>query len=327
LAEQETSTWDTEGVALLEGRGIPVQCGNGQKQRAGECVIHRYVFHNEELKAIDKVRWSPGQAGLICGWGVFTTLRIVRGEAFAYERHWRRLEKDSVTTRMPLSCTGARVRVQLQELIRANKVEEGCARIYLVWNTVGFWKSDEKMPDVDLMITTADLPHYPDTVRLTVREQGRHAASPLAGVKTISWLNSVWAVAEAQREGFDEVVLLNERGEVSECTAANIFAVKGDKVLTPPLSSGCLEGVTRGVLTEVAAEAGATVVEQTLRMDDLYNADEVFITSTNRNVIGVREIAGRTIGSGGLGAVTKRLDTAFESFVKDYVERRLAASH
>ncbi len=288
-------------------------------------MIHRYVFHNEGLQEIEKVRWSPGQAGLICGWGLFTTVRIVHGEAFAYERHWRRLEKDSAITRLPLNYSGARVRVHLQEVIRANRVEEGCARIYLVWNTVGFWKSEEKMPEVDLVITTANVPKYPDTVRLAVREHGRHAASALAGVKTISWLNSVWAVAEAQREGFDEVILLNERGEVSECTAANIFAVKGDKVVTPPLSSGCLEGVTRGVLTEVAADAGTTVLEQTMRLEDLYGADEVFVTSTNRNVIGVREIAGRKIGDGSMGAVTKRLEKAFEAFVKEYVERRKKA--
>jgi branched-chain amino acid aminotransferase len=285
----------------------------------GGSVIHRFVFHNEELKAVDKVRWSPGQAGLIC-------VRIVRGEAFAYERHWRRLEKDAALTRLPLNYASAKVRVQLQEVIRANRVEDGCARIYLVWNTVGFWKSEEKMPEVDLVITSADVPTYPDTLRVAVREHGRHAASPLAGVKTTSWLNSVWAVAEAQREGFDEVVLLNERGEVSECTAANIFAVKGDKVLTPPLNSGCLEGVTRGVLTEVAAEAGTSVVEQTLRVEDLYAAEEVFITSTNRNVIGISEIAGRKIGNGTMGEVTKRLDVAFDAFVKDYVERRLATN-
>jgi branched-chain amino acid aminotransferase len=286
-------------------------------------VIHRNVFHNEELKDIEKVRWSPGQAGLICGWGLFTTVRIVRGEAFAYERHWRRLEKDATLTRVPLAYTGAKVRVHLQEVIRANRVDEGCARIYLVWNTVGSWKSEEKMTDVDLVITTAGVPAYPETVRLTVREHGRHAAAPLAGVKTISWLNSVWAVAEAQREGFDEVVLLNERGEVSECTAANIFAVKGDKVLTPPLNSGCLEGVTRAILSDVAGEAGTSVVEQTLRLEDLYSAEEVFITSTNRNVIAVREIAGHTIADGKMGPVTNRLDTAFDAYVKDYIDRRL----
>jgi branched-chain amino acid aminotransferase len=289
-------------------------------------VIHRYVFHNEELQPLEKTRWSPGQAGLICGWGLFTTVRIARGEAFAYERHWRRLEKDAALTRLPMTYTGARVRVMLQEVIRANQVKEGCARIYLVWNTVGGWKGDEKMPDVDLVITSADLPHYPEIVRLTVREHGRHAASPLAGVKTISWLNSVWAVAEAQRAGFDEVVLLNERGEVSECTAANIFAVKGAKVVTPPLSSGCLEGVTRGVLMEIASEASASVVEQTMRLEDLYGAEEVFVTSTNRNVIGVKEIAGHTVSNGTTGPITKKLDEAFDAYIQEYVERRLTAS-
>jgi branched-chain amino acid aminotransferase len=163
-------------------------------------------------------------------------------------------------------------------------------------------------------------------VRLMVREHGRHAASPLAGVKTISWLDSVWAAGEAQREGFDEVVLLNERNEVSECTAANIFALKGEKVVTPPLSSGCLEGVTRGILMEIASEAGTSVVEQTLRLDDLYGADEVFVTSTNRNVIGVKEIAGHTIAGGNTGVITQKLDEAFEAYIKDYVERRLATS-
>ena len=289
-------------------------------------MIHRYVLHNEELQPIEKARWSPGQAGLICGWGLFTTVRIARGEAFAYERHWRRLEKDAALTRMPIACSGARVRVLLQEAIRANQVNEGCARIYLVWNTVGSWKSEEKMPEVDLVITTADLPHYPEILRLAVREQGRHAASPLAGVKTISWLNSVWAAREAQRDGFDEVVLLNERGEVSECTAANIFAVNAGKVITPPLNSGCLEGVTRGVLMEIASEAGTSVTEQTMRLDDLCQADEVFVTSTNRNVIGVKEIAGHMIGNGTTGPITKKLDEVFESYIHEYVERRLATS-
>ncbi len=289
-------------------------------------MIHRFIFHNEALVPVEKARWSPGQAGLICGWGLFTTARIMQGEAFAYERHWRRLEKDAALTRLPMPYTSAKVRVHLQEVMRANKVQTGCARIYLVWNSSGYWKSDEKFPDVDLVITTADLPHYPEEMRLTIREQGRHAASPLAGVKTISWLNSVWAAGEAQRAGFDEVVLLNERGEVSECTAANIFAVKNGKVLTPPLSSGCLEGVTRGVLLEIAADAGTSVAEQTLRTEDLYDADEVFVTSTNRNVIGVKEIAGRVIGVGVAGPLTKKLDDIFEAYVKEYVERRLAAS-
>src|SRR5258708_1119423 len=105
-----------------------------------------------------------------------------------------------------------------------------------------------------------------------LRETGGHAASPLAGVKPVSWVNNVWAVAEANKEGFDEVVMLNERGEVAECTPATIFAVKAGKIFTPPLNSGCLEGVTRGILMEIAPEAGVSVLEQSLRPEDLYSA-------------------------------------------------------
>jgi len=288
-------------------------------------VIHRNVFHNDSLQPVEKVRLSPGQAGLICGWGIFTTMRISRGEAFAYERHWRRLEKDAAIIRLPVPYTAAKVRVNLHEVIRANKVSEGSARIYLVYNSVGFWQSDEQRPQVDLIIYSAPLPEYREPIRLAVREHGRHAASPLAGVKSTSWLPNVWAVGEAQREGFDEVVLLNERGEIAECTAANIFAVKNGKVQTPPLSSGCLEGVTRGILFEIAPEAGVAVAEQALRPDDLYSADEVFITSTNRNLLGVGEIAGHRIATAP-GPVTHQLNELFDAHVAEYVSRRLAAA-
>jgi len=287
-------------------------------------LIHPNVFHNDTLLPIGRVRLSPGQAGLICGWGIFTTLRISRGEAFAYERHWRRLEKDAALTRLPMPYTAAKVRVHLHEVIRANQVSEGCARIYLVYNTVGFWQSDEKQPQVDLIIYSASLPEHRETVRLALREQGRHATSPLAGVKSISWLNNVWAVSEAAREGFDEVVMLNERGEVAECTSANIFAVKSEKILTPPLNSGCLEGVTRGILMEIAPEAGVSVVEQALRPEDLYSADEVFISSTNRNLISAGEIAGNKIPAP--GPVCERLNDLFDAYVTDYVSRRLASA-
>jgi branched-chain amino acid aminotransferase len=286
-------------------------------------VIHPNVFHNDCLLPIEKVRLSPGQAGLICGWGIFTTLRISRGEAFAYERHWRRLEKDAAITHLPMPYTAAKVRVHLHEVIRANKVAEGCARVYLVYNTVGFWQSDEPHAQVDLIIYSAPLPEHRDVVRLALREHGRHAASPLAGVKTISWLNNVWAVAEANKEGFDEVVMLNERGEVTECTSANIFAAKDGKIITPPLNSGCLEGVTRGILMEIAPETGVSVVEQTLRPEDLYSAEEVFISSTNRNLISVGEIAGHKIPS---GPVCDRMNDLFTGYVDDYVSRRLAAA-
>jgi branched-chain amino acid aminotransferase len=287
-------------------------------------MIHRYVSHNGRLAPIEQVRLSPGQAGLLSGWGLFTTLRVFEGEAFAFERHWRRLEKDAARTRVPFPFDAAKVRAQLRELVRANQVKEGTARIYVIHNQAGFWHSDESMPQADLILYTAGLPAYREPARLGLREHGRHAASPLAGVKVTSWLNNVWNLAEAQQRGYDEVVLLNERGEAAECTAANIFCVRSGRVLTPPLESGCLEGVTRAVLLEIAPPAGVPIAEQALRPEDLFAADEVFITSTNRSLLGVSEIEGRTIRGAAPGPVTHKLEKAFAAYVADYVARQRA---
>jgi branched-chain amino acid aminotransferase len=284
-------------------------------------LIHRLIFHNDRIVPVEEVRLSPGQAGLMNGWGLFTTTRIFQGEAFAYERHWRRLEKDAKRIRLPFPFNSEKVRRHLGELLNANQVVEGTARIYMIYNRVGFWQSDEPMPEVDLILCTAGLPAHSEEARLAVAEHGRHAASPLAGVKTTAWLNNVWHLAEAQKAGWTEVILLNERGEVSECTSANIFCVKDGAVFTPPLSSGCLEGVTRSVLLEIAAHAGVPMSEKILRLEDLHAADEVFITSTNRTLLGVSEIAGHKY-SVVMGSLVQRLERAFEASMREYVAAR-----
>jgi branched-chain amino acid aminotransferase len=288
-------------------------------------MIHRVVFHNQRLMPIEEVRLSPGQSGLMSGWGLFTTMRITEGIPFAFERHWKRLSRDAQKTHCPFPFTEQTVLGQLNEVLRANQVKEGCARIYAIYNKAGFWRSDENFPEVDLLICSAGLPPHREPVRLALREHGRHAASPLAGVKVTSWLNNVWNLDEAQKAGFDEVVLLNERGEVAECTAANIFCVREGRVLTPPLSSGCLEGVTRGVVLEIGAAAGVRVEERALRPEDLYSADGVFISSTNRGVIAVSEINGHRIATAPL-PVMQKLQDAFSAYVREYVESRAAAA-
>lgn len=280
-------------------------------------MIHRNIFHNDRLMPIEQVRLSPGQAGLLNGWGLFTTLRVVNGVPFAFERHWKRLQRDAERTHLPFPFDAEVVRSRLAEIIRANRVQDGTARIYAVYNRVGFWCSDESFPEVDLILYTADLPTYRQTARLALREHGRYAASPLVSVKTTAWLNNVWHLYEAQRAGWDEVVLLNERGEVAECTAANIFCVKGGTVWTPPLSSGCLEGITRGVLMEISGETGVPVKERTLKPEDLYTADEVFICSTNRTALGVEEVQGHKF-AGAPGPLTKKLEQAVNHYIREY---------
>jgi len=288
-------------------------------------MIHRFVFHNDRVLPVTDVRLSPGQAGLFNGWGLFTTVRVYEGIPFAFERHWKRLQRDAERTHCPFPFEENVVRGQLGELLQANHVREGAARIYMIYNQVGFWRSDESFPRVDLLLCSADLPKYREPARLGLREHGRHAASPLAGVKVTSWLDNVWNYYEAQHAGLDEVVLLNERGEVAECTAANIFCVKDGRVATPPVSAGCLQGITRSVLLEIGASVGAPVEERALRPEDLYAADEVFISSTNRSMLGVGEVNGHKVAAAP-GAVTLKLEKAFGEYVRQYLESRSAAS-
>jgi branched-chain amino acid aminotransferase len=286
-------------------------------------LIHGNIYHNDRIVPIEQARLSPGQGGLMNGWGLFTTMRIFQGVPFEFERHWRRLEKDAVRIRLPFAFDPLDVRRRLSELLQANRVVEGTARIYMINNRAGFWQSEEPLPPVDLILCTAGLPAHPENARLSIAEHGRHAASPLAGVKVTSWLNNVWQLAETQKQGWTEVVLLNERGEVAECTTANIFSVKNGTVATPPLSSGCLEGVTRSVLLEIAPLISVPMVEQTLRPEDLFAADEVFITSTNRSLLGVSEIAGHKYAEAP-GPMAQKLEIAFSAIMREYVARQAA---
>jgi branched-chain amino acid aminotransferase len=167
---------------------------------------------------------------------------------------------------------------------------------------------------------TAPLNNWGDTVKLGVVAQGRHAASEFAGTKYISWSENLARYERAHDEGFDEVVLLNERDEVAECTSANIFIAQGERVFTPPLSSGCLPGVTRALLLEEIHVPGITVAEKVLVAADLESADEVFITSTTRELMPVASVKGLQIRHG--REVQDRLQQAFSSYAAAYVSAR-----
>jgi len=131
-----------------------------------------------------------------------------------------------------------------------------------------------------------------------------------------SWIFNLNLYEEAHERGFDEVVLLNERGHVSECTSANIFAVFGNQVRTPPLSSGCLPGITRELLLNEELVKSIETVERDLTLSDLYRADEVFITSTTRNILPVTEI--ESVQLNRRSAISNRLNTALRGYIEDY---------
>jgi branched-chain amino acid aminotransferase len=142
-----------------------------------------------------------------------------------------------------------------------------------------------------------------------VRRASAAAIDPTA--KTGAHLANVLAVREAREKGAHEALLLDERGAVTEGSSSNVFAVRGGRVTTPPLAAGILEGVTRGVVLRLAREIGVAAEEAPLRPEDLEGADEVFITSTVREIVPVTRLGDRPVGTGRPGPVTRRLHDAF----------------
>jgi branched-chain amino acid aminotransferase len=173
----------------------------------------------------------------------------------------------------------------------------------------------------DTVAFTAPLNNWGDSVKLGIVAQARHAASEFAGTKYLSWSENLTRYERAHEQGFDEVVLLNERGEVAECTSANIFIVQGENVFTPPLSSGCLPGVTRALLLEEIRVPGLTVSEKILLPADLESAEEMFITSTTRDLMPVASVDGLKIQRG--RRVRDRLQQAFSAYTTAYVASRM----
>ncbi len=279
--------------------------------------IHKLVYHNDRLLPLAEIRLSPGQAALFNGWGIFTTMRIYDGRPFAFEHHWARLMKDAGLIEIPVKQSPEQVRSALDELLRTNHVGDGCVRVYFLYNKVGFWCSDEPMPTTDFLMYTTDLPKRVGATQLGVMAHGRYAANPLTGRKVTSWLQNVFSLEQAHKRGFEETVLLNERDEVAECTAANLYCVKHGKVITAPLNSGCLAGVTRQVLLEITPKLGITMEERALKINDVYAADEVFITSTTREVQAVAKIEDHVYANAP-GPVTTKLANAFSEYVKRY---------
>jgi branched-chain amino acid aminotransferase len=254
---------------------------------------------------------------------VFSTIRVYDGIMFAWERHWDRMRIDAGRLRVPFPPARDWLEQRLHRLIDANKAFNATLRVAVIRNRGGMFEGPGPMREFDVVAFTADVRPWGNTVKLGVIPNARYAASEFAGTKNLSWSENLTWYERAHEQGLDEVVLLNERGEVAECTSANIFAAKGEQVWTPPLDSGCLPGVTRALLLEEIRVPGLRIGEKTLLPADLEAADEVFITSTTRELLPVVSIVGLHIRPG--GRVREQLQQAFTAYVESYIASRKRA--
>jgi len=286
--------------------------------------MHDFMLVNEAVLPASSKTMAPGQVGAVNGWGVFSTLRVKDGVLFEWQRHYDRMAKDARLLKVPYPDSSGWFQDQLHKLIEANQAHNSTLRVIVLRNKGGMWEGPFIDRPFDLYAFTTDLKNWGQSVKLGLVPQARHAANQFAGTKMLSWSFNLCMYDQAHQDGFDEVVLLNERDEVSELTSANLFAVYGSLVLTPPISSGCLPGITRALLLDEIQVAGIEIREQTLTLSDLEKADGLFITSSTRDLLPVATVESIQIQQG--DEIRQRLSQAYEQHLDNYTQSHQRAN-
>ena len=246
--------------------------------------MDRLIYHNDRVVEVSEAKIAPTLAGALYGWGLFTTLRIYEGRAFAFEHHWERLLKSSEKARVALGISVEAMKQALIDIIAANGVRQGRARITILKGEAGSWRGAAAREADVLIFTAGEAARPPAPLALTVSPYRLLSGGPLAGVKRTAMIENLLAYDEARSRSFDEAVLLNERGEMVGATAANLFWAQGDELFTPSLATGAIAGVTRRFVCDLAASARLHVVEGSFTTQRLLDAREVFLTSTTREI-------------------------------------------
>lgn len=247
--------------------------------------MHPVIYLNKTMVEATKARVAPVSSAMLYGRGVFTTLAVYNSQPFFWTKHWQRLATHANKLDIDYTgCTEKNVGEALHKLIAVNQVQEGRARVILLARTGrDIWKA--KTPGTkktDLLIMTGEAQKVPATgLSLAVSPYRVNTFSPLAGIKSLNYLDHVLSWEEAQSRDFDEAVVLNERGEIVSATTSNLFWAKNGTVHTPTLSTGALAGITRECVIEIANKHFIPLVEGIYEMQDLTEADEIFLTSSS----------------------------------------------
>jgi branched-chain amino acid aminotransferase len=260
--------------------------------------------------------------GLLYGDGIFEGIRAYNGRVFKLKEHIDRLFHSAKAILLNIPMSHAAMMRAVVDACRKNKVRDGYVRLVVTRGvgTLGLGPDRCKQPTT--IIIAGKIQLYPPELYLRGMEivtvpttRNLHSALNPA-IKSLNYLNNILAKIEAMHAGCEEAVMLNAEGFVSECTGDNIFIMKGDQLLTPPLSAGALYGITRGTVMELAEQTGVKVSEPNLTRYDLFTADECFLTGTGAEIMPVIKIDGRVIGTGKPGPLTLKLTEQYHALTQ-----------
>lgn len=275
------------------------------------------VAINGEVLDEDAARISPLDHGLMVGDGVFETLCVYDGVPFAWTRHDERLRRSAGGLGLEVPDAAA-LREAADAVIAANHVASGRLRITVTGGPapLGSERGDQ---GPTWIVAAKESKPWPPTTDVVVVPWVRNERSAVAGFKTISYAENVRALAVAHEAGAGEAIFANTRGELCEATGSNVFVVSDGILRTPPERSGCLLGVTRALILDLAVELGLPVEEPDMSVDDLRDADEAFISSSTREVHPVAHVDGVALPVAP-GPVSLRLADAFKTLVATTID-------
>ncbi len=259
--------------------------------------------------------------GLLYGDGVFEGLRIYGGKIFRLHQHIVRLYESARHIKLEIPLPMEKLIEDLKETVKVNGKENGYIRLVVTRGTGYLGLDPRKTSDPQIIIIVDDITLYPDEMYengmelVTVSTIRNHPNALNPRIKSLNYLNNILAKIEAVQAGYPEALMLNHKGEVSECSGDNIFLVKNGALQTPPIDAGILEGITRNAVIELAQKANIPVHEIPLTRHDVYAADECLLTGTAAEVIPVVQCDGRQIRTGKPGPIAKQLRERFQHLV------------
>jgi branched-chain amino acid aminotransferase len=285
----------------------------------------------------EHARVSVFDHGFLYGEGVYETLRTYDAQPFLLDRHLRRLRNSASMLALPIPVGDADIETRIRDTMRAGGFTGGAGpEAYirlLVTRGVGELSYDPAACTEPTILVIVK-PHidtlqevYEHGVTATLVSTVRNhpgTVSPL--IKSNNLLNNALAMQEAVRRGAFEGIMRNYRGELAECTTSNLFMVRNGAALTPPLDAGLLPGITRELLFEIGAERRIEVREAVLLDEDLFGADEAFLTSTTREIVPIVRVDDRRIGTGRPGPVTGALLEAFRRKARELTDTSLSTT-
>jgi len=262
--------------------------------------------------------------GLLYGDGVFEGIRAYNGVVFKLKEHIDRLYKSAHPIFLKIPLTKAELTEAVLETLRKNKLTNAYIRLVVTRGVGDLGLDPRKCPKATIIIITEPLLqlHSAEKVENGINTiitwvKRNPVDSATHEMKSLNYLNSILGKIEANNTGADEAICLDKTGYVVEGVGENIFIVRDGKLITPPISSGALDGITRALIIRLTKKLEIEVIERNITPNELFTADEVFFTGTAAEVAPIREVNKRTIGMGKPGPVTKRIMQLFEKATKD----------